>query len=44
MHIGIFHLLGTTPTPNSARIRITIPIENMLGINCFNDLHSQFYP
>jgi len=35
---------GSTPTSNSSRIRIEISNENILGINCFNDLHSQFYP
>jgi len=26
------------------RIRIEIPKTNMLGIDCFNNLHQQFYP
>lgn len=31
-------------TENEYRIRITIPKENRLGIDCFNDLHQQLYP
>lgn len=35
---------GSNPTNNHHRIRIEISNQNILGINCFNDLHSQFYP
>lgn len=36
--------VGTLPTNNEHRIRIEIPNTNMLGIDCFNSLHQQFYP
>lgn len=35
---------GSTLTTNTSTIRIEIPITNILGINCCNDLHSHFYP
>lgn len=35
---------GTLPTNNEYRIRIEISKANMLGIDCFNNLHQQFYP
>jgi hypothetical protein len=35
---------GSLPTYNGHRIRIEIPKTNMLGIDCFNNLHQQFYP
>lgn len=35
---------GSVPTNNEHRIRIEIPKANMLGIDCFNNLHQQFYP
>jgi len=35
---------GALPTGNGHRIRIEIPKANMLGANCFNNLHQQFYP
>lgn len=35
---------GSLPTSNGQRIRIEIPKANMLGIDCFNNLHQQFYP
>ncbi|MEY4293197.1 MAG: hypothetical protein RIQ61_1595 [Bacteroidota bacterium] len=35
---------GSVPTSNEHRIRIEIPKTNMLGIDCFNNLHQQFYP
>lgn len=36
--------VGSLPTDNGHRIRIEIPKANMLGIDCFNNLHQQFYP
>lgn len=36
--------IGASPTDNGYRIRIVIPKANMLGIDCFNNLHQQFYP
>jgi len=36
--------VGSLPTTNGHRIRIEIPKTNMLGIDCFNNLHQQFYP
>lgn len=36
--------VGSGPTANDHRIRIEIPKANMLGIDCFNNLHQQFYP
>jgi len=35
---------GSTLSPNAGTIRITIPKTNILSINCFDTLHSQFYP
>jgi hypothetical protein len=35
---------GSLPTDNHQRIRIEIPKANMLGIDCFDNLHQQFYP
>jgi hypothetical protein len=35
---------GTTMTHNLATARITIPKTNVLDINCFDTLHTQFYP
>lgn len=36
--------VGSIMTNNAHRIRIEIPKVNMLGIDCFNNLHQQFYP
>ncbi len=36
--------LGSILTANLHSIRIEIPKTNMLGIDCFNNLHQQFYP
>lgn len=36
--------IGSLSTRNTSRIRIEIPKINMLGIDCFNNLHQQFYP
>jgi hypothetical protein len=36
--------IGSLPTNNEHSIRIEIPKANMLGIDCFNNLHQQFYP
>lgn len=36
--------VGSLPTNNEHRIRIEIPKANMLGIDCFNNLHQQLYP
>lgn len=35
---------GSLQTNNDHRIRIEIPKTNMLGINCCDNLHQQFYP
>ncbi|QYJ69108.1 DUF4365 domain-containing protein [Flavobacterium litorale] len=35
---------GSVLTNNIHRVRIEIPKVNMLGIDCFSDLHQQFYP
>jgi hypothetical protein len=36
--------IGAAQTANEHRIRIEIPKGNILGIDCFNELHQQFYP
>lgn len=36
--------VGSQPTYNKQSIRIEIPKINMLGIDCFNNLHQKFYP
>jgi len=36
--------IGALPTDNGSRIRIEIPKGNRLGIDCFNNIHHQFYP
>lgn len=36
--------IGATQTSNGSTIRIEIPKINMLDIDCFNNLHQQFYP
>ena len=35
---------GSAMTNNSSTIRISIPKTNILSIDCFDTLHSQFYP
>jgi len=35
---------GSLQTTNLQRIRIEIPKVNMLGIDCFSNLHQLFYP
>jgi hypothetical protein len=35
---------GSVKTANDYTFRINIPRENILGIDCFNELHHQFYP
>jgi hypothetical protein len=35
---------GSAHTHNTATIRVTIPKTNVLSIDCFDTLHSQFYP
>lgn len=36
--------IGSTMTSNVGTIRVTISKTNILSINCFDTLHSQFYP
>lgn len=36
--------IGSTHTENSSTIRIEIPKENILDIDCFINLHEHFYP
>lgn len=36
--------VGASPTDNEHTVRIKIPNTNMLGIDCFKNLHQQFYP
>jgi hypothetical protein len=35
---------GAVSSENLATVRITIPKTNLLGIDCFDILHQQFYP
>jgi hypothetical protein len=35
---------GTAMSRNAATIRITIPKANILALDCFDTLHTQFYP
>lgn len=36
--------IGVEQTANAQRIRVEIPKSNCLGIDCFNEIHQQFYP